>query len=100
MDKKTKIQLGDLLSTKNQRLLASNAMAKSSEFPLRGRFLLMKLRAKSGLNLKGLGKQIDMRANNICMIEKGKRPIGKIVAKRFAAYFGINWEQFICDKEQ
>jgi DNA-binding XRE family transcriptional regulator len=52
-------------------------------------------RFKSGMSQAYLAKAVGMYPQHLSAMEAGKRPIGKVVAKRLAVAFGCDWQEFV-----
>lgn len=57
--------------------------------------LLKGLRLKENLSQIEFAKKIDVTQANLSKMENGKRPIGKIIAKRIEKVFGTNYRYFL-----
>lgn len=57
--------------------------------------LLRGLRLKEGLSQIQFAKKISVTQANLSNMENGRRPIGKIIAKRIEKVFGVNYRYFI-----
>jgi transcriptional regulator with XRE-family HTH domain len=57
--------------------------------------LLKGLRAREGLSQVEFAKKINITQANLSAMENGRRPIGKIVAKRIEKVFGTNYRYFL-----
>ncbi len=57
--------------------------------------MLRGCRYKKKLTQVALAKAIDVSQNHISEMENGKRPIGKTMAKRFAAFFKTDYRVFL-----
>jgi DNA-binding XRE family transcriptional regulator len=57
--------------------------------------LLKGLRAREGLSQIEFAKKIDVTQANLSNMENGRRPIGKIIAKRIEKIFGTNYRYFL-----
>lgn len=53
------------------------------------------LRAREGLTQVSMGAMLGIPQGNISQMEKGKRPIGKQIAKRLAALFKTDYRIFL-----
>lgn len=53
------------------------------------------LRYREGLTQAELGKKMDIRQSNISLMERGKRPICKQIAKRLADFFHTDYRLFL-----
>jgi len=53
------------------------------------------MRAREGLTQVELGKILNIKQGNISQMEKGKRPIGKNLAKRLAEIFKTEYRLFL-----
>lgn len=57
--------------------------------------LLLGLRDRESLSQKEFAERLGINQSNLCNMEKGRRPIGKIVAKRLEKEFDINYRWFL-----
>ena len=57
--------------------------------------LLKGLRARENLSQVAFAKKINVSQANLSKMENGSRPIGKIIAKRIAKSFLVNYRYFI-----
>lgn len=57
--------------------------------------LLKGLRLREGLSQVEFSKKIDVTQANLSNMENGRRPIGKIIAKRIEKNFGANYRYFL-----
>lgn len=52
-------------------------------------------RFKAGMTQAYLAKAVGMYPQHLSAMESGKRPIGRVVAKRLAVAFGCDWQEFV-----
>lgn len=64
------------------------------DFPS-GALNLSGLRYREDLSQKELGDMIGVKQSNISLMERGKRPIGKEIAKRLAKVFNEDYRIFL-----
>jgi ribosome-binding protein aMBF1 (putative translation factor) len=57
--------------------------------------LLRGTRHREGLTQTEMAKKINVTQADLSKMENGKRPIGKIVAKRIEKMFGVNYRYFL-----
>lgn len=57
--------------------------------------LLKGLRLREGLSQVAFAKKINVTQANLSNMENGRRPIGKIIAKRIEKIFGTNYRYFL-----
>ncbi|HSW71057.1 MAG TPA: helix-turn-helix transcriptional regulator [Gammaproteobacteria bacterium] len=57
--------------------------------------LLKGLRLREGLSQLAFAKKISVTQANLSAMETGKRPIGKIIAKRIEKVFGTDYRYFL-----
>ncbi len=57
--------------------------------------LLRGVRARESLTQVEFSKKLGVSQNNLSKMENGKRPIGKIIAKRIEKIFGANYRYFL-----
>lgn len=53
------------------------------------------IRLREGYTQKELGKLVGVKQNNISAMEKGKRPIGKALAKKLAEVLRTDYRMFL-----
>ncbi len=53
------------------------------------------LRYREGLTQTALGDLLNIEQTNISQMERGKRPIGKMLAKRLAKLFKTDYRMFL-----
>lgn len=69
--------------------------AKLEEQHTKAGVLLKGLRLREGLSQVAFAKKIKVTQANLCNMENGHRPIGKIIAKRIEKVFGVNYRYFL-----
>jgi len=57
--------------------------------------LLKGLRLREGVSQVQFAKKIHVSQANLSSMENGKRPIGKVIAKRIEKIFGVNYRYFL-----
>ena len=57
--------------------------------------LLKGTRHREGLTQAQMAKKINVTQSDLSKMESGKRPIGKIIAKRIEKLFGVNYRYFL-----
>jgi len=57
--------------------------------------LLKGLRLRENLSQDAFSEKIDVSQANLSAMENGRRPIGKIIAKRIEKIFGTNYRYFL-----
>ncbi|HSW69265.1 MAG TPA: helix-turn-helix transcriptional regulator [Gammaproteobacteria bacterium] len=57
--------------------------------------LLKGLRVRENLSQVEFAKKIDVTQANLSNMENGRRPIGKVIAKRIEKIFGTNYRYFL-----
>ncbi len=57
--------------------------------------LLRGTRHREGLTQVEMAKKIHVSQADLSKMESGKRPIGKIIAKRIEKIFGVNYRYFL-----
>lgn len=60
-----------------------------------GGLMLRGSRSKESITQKELAEQIGVSQHHISEMENGRRPIGKEMAKRFAAFFKTDYRIFL-----
>jgi len=86
------------LITKNQDDKApslNSLFNKLDEQYTKAGVLLKGLRLRENLSQIEFAKKIDVTQANLSKMENGKRPIGKIIAKRIEKVFGTNYRYFL-----
>jgi DNA-binding XRE family transcriptional regulator len=53
------------------------------------------IRFKNGLTQADVAKQLGIDQSDVSKIEKGKRPVGKSLAKKIQRKFGIDYRRFL-----
>ncbi len=53
------------------------------------------MRARAGMTQAALAAALGMRQSHLSEMERGKRPIGKMAAKKFASVLQANWKSFL-----
>jgi len=53
------------------------------------------LRRREGLTQVEMGKMLNVPQGNLSQMERGKRPVGKIIAKRLAELFKTDYRLFL-----
>ena len=69
--------------------------AKLDEKYTKAGSLLKGLRLREGLSQVAFAKKINVTQANLSNMENGRRPIGKIIAKRIQKKFGTNYRYFL-----
>jgi len=57
--------------------------------------LLRGTRHREGLTQEKMARKINVLQADLSKMENGKRPIGKIIAKRIEKIFGVNYRYFL-----
>ena len=57
--------------------------------------LLKGLRAREGLSQVAFAKKIKITQANLSNMENGRRPLGKLIAKRIEKIFGVDYRYFL-----
>lgn len=57
--------------------------------------LLRGTRHREGLTQAQMAKKINVTQADLSKMESGKRPIGKVIAKRIEKIFGVNYRYFL-----
>ena len=60
-----------------------------------GGLMLRGCRYKKALTQKEVADALEMSQNHISEMENGKRPIGKVMALRFAKFFKTDYRKFL-----
>ncbi len=88
LDKKPKVK------TKNS-IPANSIFEKLDKKFTKAGVLLKGLRVREDLSQVEFAKKINVSQANLSKMESGKRPIGKIIAKRIEKIFGTNYRYFL-----
>ena len=88
LDTKSTLSRSDNVSAD---VIFSELDAKSSKAAT----LLRGLRSRENLSQVEFAKRINVTQSNLSKMENGSRPIGKIIAKRIANEFNVNYKYFI-----
>jgi DNA-binding XRE family transcriptional regulator len=64
------------------------------DFP-KGAIYLAGLRYREDLTQQELGKMLAIKQSNISMMERGLRPIGKVLAKKLGKFFDTDYRKFL-----
>lgn len=57
--------------------------------------LLRGTRHREGLTQIDIAKKLQITQSDLSKMESGKRPIGKVIAKRIEKVFGVNYRYFL-----
>lgn len=82
-------------SSDNESINATAFFKKMDEKYTEAGALLRGARHREGLSQKEFAKKIEVTQSDLSKMENGKRPIGKIVAKRIEKEFGVNYRYFL-----
>lgn len=74
------------------RSLAQGRIKKQGGEPA---YMLRVCRERLKLTQTALAKKLDLKQSNISQMENGKRSIGKIMAKKFAKVFDVDYRVFL-----
>lgn len=81
--------------TLNKKISIKNIFDKLDAKYTKAGALLKGLRLREGLSQVAFAKIIEVTQANLSNMEHGKRPIGRIVAKRIEKAFGTNYRYFL-----
>ena len=81
--------------TKKNTVTIKSIFDKLDEKYTRAGALLKGLRLREGLSQVAFAKKINVTQANLSNMENGRRPIGKIIAKRIEKVFGTNYRYFL-----
>lgn len=84
-----------LSTNDSESLLADDIFSELDQKFTKAGALIKGLRYREGLNQIEFAKKIKITQADLSKIETGKRPVGKIIAKRVAAKFGINYRSLL-----
>lgn len=76
-------------------VLANDVFAELDQKFTKAGVLLKGLRYRENLNQSEFAKRIKVNQSDLSKMENGKRPIGKTIAKRIQAKFGMNYRSFL-----
>lgn len=80
---------------KRESMLANDVFAELDQKFTKPGALLKGLRYREDLNQTEFAKKLKLSQADLSKMENGKRPIGKVVAKRIEALFGMNYRSFL-----
>lgn len=78
-----------------QRVLPEDIFVNIEKKYTKAGVLLRGTRHREGLTQIEMAKKINVTQADLSKMESGKRPIGKIVAKRIEKIFGVNYRYFL-----
>jgi DNA-binding XRE family transcriptional regulator len=82
-------------STSKMPVTIKNIFDKLDKKYTKAGALLKGLRLREGLSQVAFAEKIDVTQANLSNMENGRRPIGKIIAKRIEKIFGTNYRYFL-----
>ena len=85
----------DKVKKKNKYSSIQAMFAKLDQKYTRAGALLKGLRMRERLSQIAFAKKINVTQANLSNMENGRRPIGKIIAKRIEKVFGTNYRYFL-----
>jgi ribosome-binding protein aMBF1 (putative translation factor) len=77
------------------RVLPEDIFASIEKKYTKAGVLLRGTRHREGLTQAGMAKKIHVTQADLSKMESGKRPIGKVIAKRIEKIFGVNYRYFL-----
>jgi DNA-binding XRE family transcriptional regulator len=77
------------------RVLPEDLFANIERQYTKAGVLLRGVRHREGLTQIAMAKKIKVTQADLSKMENGKRPIGKMIAKRIAKMFGVNYRYFL-----
>lgn len=77
------------------RVLPEDIFANIEKKYTKAGVLLRGVRYREGLTQLEMAKKINITQADLSKMESGKRPIGKIIAKRIEKIFGVNYRYFL-----
>jgi DNA-binding XRE family transcriptional regulator len=77
------------------RVLSENIFASIEKKYTKAGVLLRGTRHREGLTQVEMAKKINVTQADLSKMESGKRPIGKVIAKRIAKLFGVDYRYFL-----
>lgn len=94
--KKHRIETNKFVIKRQERAMSVDEFLQEGckDLP-RWAIVLRGLRAREGLTQVEMGRLLDMPQGNISQMERGKRPIGKQIAKRLAELFKTDYRLFL-----
>lgn len=77
------------------KILLENVFANIEKKYTKAGVLLRETRYRESLTQAEMAKKIGVTQADLSKMESGKRPIGKIIAKRIEKSFGVNYRYFL-----
>jgi ribosome-binding protein aMBF1 (putative translation factor) len=77
------------------KVLPEEIFAKIEKEYTKAGVLLRGTRHREGLTQAEMAKKIKVTQADLSKMESGKRPIGKVIAKRIEKIFGVNYRYFL-----
>jgi DNA-binding XRE family transcriptional regulator len=77
------------------RVLPEDVFANIQKKYTKAGVLLKGTRHREGFTQVEMAKKINVTQADLSKMESGKRPIGKIIAKRIEEIFGVNYRYFL-----
>lgn len=77
------------------RVLPEDIFANIEKKYTKAGVLLRGTRHREGLTQVEMAKKINVTQADLSKMESGKRPIGKVIAKRIEKIFGVNYRYFL-----
>ena len=77
------------------RILAEDVFAHIEKKYTKAGVLLKGARHREGLTQSEMAKKIKVTQADLSKMENGKRPIGKMIAKRIEKILGVNYRYFL-----
>lgn len=84
-----------IVPTPKDLVLADEVFAGLNEELSKKGALLKGLRVRENLTQEAFAERIGVSQANLSKMEHGKRPIGKLIAKRISDAFGIDYRYFL-----
>ncbi len=78
-----------------RRILPEDIFSNIEKQYTKAGVLLRGTRHREGLTQAEMAKKINVTQSDLSKMESGKRPIGKIIAKRIEKIFGVNYRYFL-----
>lgn len=89
------LELNTLQSTETNNESWRTALGLANDKNKETGLVLQGLRQRENLTQSQLAKALGLEQSNVCLMEQGRRSIGKSVAKRLAVYFKTDYRIFL-----
>lgn len=92
---KVDLPVNKVSRVKSDSILADDLFDELDKKFTKPGILLQGLRHREGLSQVAFAKKINVTQSDLSKMEHGKRPIGKLIAKRIAHQFGVDYRLFL-----